>query len=95
MPADYWDDTPDNVDDHEDLDAVLGDEESTDTVVCPECGADVYEDADQCPVCGMFIDPGYPRLVGQAPLVGRPRGSGPHRTCRCPGVRLLTARDTI
>ncbi len=57
MPAAYWDDTPDHVDDHEDQDADLGDEESTDTVVCPECGADVYEDADQCPVCGMFVIP--------------------------------------
>lgn len=22
---------------------------------CPECGADVYEDADRCPKCGRYI----------------------------------------
>lgn len=22
---------------------------------CPNCGADVYEDAEQCPVCGDYI----------------------------------------
>lgn len=25
------------------------------TVECPECGADVYEDAEQCPVCHNYI----------------------------------------
>jgi hypothetical protein len=32
-------------------------EETTDTVTCPACGADVYEDADQCPSCREFILP--------------------------------------
>ena len=22
---------------------------------CPECGADVYEDAPQCPACGWYV----------------------------------------
>ncbi len=57
MCAAYWDDSSDDVDDYEDRDALLEDEEGTDTVLCPECGADVYEDADQCPVCGMFMVP--------------------------------------
>ena len=32
-------------------------EETTDNVTCPVCGADVYEDADQCPSCGEYILP--------------------------------------
>ena len=30
-------------------------DDDTETLPCPECGADIYEDADQCPVCGMFV----------------------------------------
>jgi hypothetical protein len=33
----------------------LTDDESTDTARCPHCGAEVYEDADKCPVCGEWI----------------------------------------
>jgi hypothetical protein len=33
----------------------LPDDESVELLPCPECGADVYEDAEQCPVCGAFI----------------------------------------
>ena len=25
------------------------------TTICPSCGADVYEDAEQCPACGDYI----------------------------------------
>jgi hypothetical protein len=25
------------------------------TDLCPECGADFYEDAEQCPVCGYYF----------------------------------------
>ena len=32
-----------------------GGEDDDYTVECPECGADVYEDAEQCPVCGNYI----------------------------------------
>ncbi|NIP85066.1 MAG: hypothetical protein GTO03_05690 [Planctomycetales bacterium] len=51
MPSEW--DEPDGDDDAEDgyddegLDA--------DTVPCPQCGADVYEDAPQCPACGNYI----------------------------------------
>ncbi|MHB0958009.1 MAG: hypothetical protein ACYC6N_15980 [Pirellulaceae bacterium] len=45
-------DEPDDRDDPDDDDL---DDESTDTIVCRHCGADVYEDADQCPTCGMYI----------------------------------------
>jgi predicted nucleic acid-binding Zn ribbon protein len=29
--------------------------EDDDTVPCPHCGADVYEDAEQCPACGQYL----------------------------------------
>ncbi len=57
MPAASWDDSSADSDEHEYPDADLWDEESTDTIECPACGADVYEDADQCPVCGEFLIP--------------------------------------
>lgn len=28
-----------------------------DTVPCPECGAEVYEEAEACPACGYFMLP--------------------------------------
>ncbi len=41
-------DEPDEPDeDDEDDDSI--------TLPCPACGTDVYEDAEQCPVCGEFI----------------------------------------
>lgn len=33
------------------------DDDEPELLVCPECGADVYEDAEQCPSCGMYISP--------------------------------------
>ena len=41
-------------DDEEDLE----DEESGDsreTSPCPHCGEDIYDDAERCPACGMYI----------------------------------------
>jgi len=49
---------------HDDRDD--GDDE-TDVVPCPECGAVVYEDAEQCPSCGLYIVP------STSPWRGRPR----------------------
>jgi hypothetical protein len=43
------------------------DEDESDVVSCPECGADVYEDAEQCPACGQYI------VHGTSPWRGRPR----------------------
>ncbi len=57
MHAANWDDDPDDVDDQDDEVDFIDDDESSETVICPECGADVYEDADQCPVCGRFLIP--------------------------------------
>jgi hypothetical protein len=27
----------------------------SDTIVCPRCGTDVFDDAEQCPVCRHYI----------------------------------------
>ena len=35
----------------------IWDDESTEVLACPECGEEVYEFADVCPACGMFITP--------------------------------------
>lgn len=40
---DDFDDWPEDADDE------------TQVVTCPACGAEVYEDAEQCPVCGEWI----------------------------------------
>ena len=29
-----------------------------DTVPCPNCGSDIYEDAEQCPICSEYITHG-------------------------------------
>jgi hypothetical protein len=52
----------------EDEDPVGADDE-VETVPCPACGQEVYEDADQCPKCGEWIIPlagrrsAWPKLV--------------------------------
>lgn len=30
-------------------------DDSTETVACPSCGREVYEEAEQCPYCGSYI----------------------------------------
>ncbi|MEX0702144.1 MAG: zinc ribbon domain-containing protein [Planctomycetales bacterium] len=42
-----WDDSDDDWGDDDDA--------PSETVRCPSCGADVYEDAEQCPACGEYI----------------------------------------
>ncbi len=69
MPAANWDEPSDSFDDREYPDEDDLDDGSTDTVVCPHCGADVYEDADQCPECGMYS-------AMQTPASGRANPSG-------------------
>jgi hypothetical protein len=32
----------------------LGDDEP-ETTPCPDCGAEIYEDSPQCPVCGYYV----------------------------------------
>lgn len=42
-----WSEDPDDSDDE------------TETVSCPKCGIDVYEDAPQCPLCGEYLTPNH------------------------------------
>lgn len=54
---DLWYEEPDDQFDGDQFDDSEFDEgdDSTETVPCSECGADVYEDAVQCPHCGSYI----------------------------------------
>jgi hypothetical protein len=46
----------DDLDDREFPDEEFDDDEDeTVTRECPRCGVDVYEDAEQCPLCGAWI----------------------------------------
>lgn len=38
-----------------DLEEDLAADDESEVVPCPECGADVYEDAEQCPACGQYV----------------------------------------
>ena len=43
-------------DEDEDEDDYLDEQDdSSETVECPACGADVYEDSERCPVCGNYL----------------------------------------
>jgi len=50
---DWMQDADDDPDEDESPDENADD--STETVPCPSCGAEVYEDAPQCPYCGSYI----------------------------------------
>ncbi|MCU0959191.1 MAG: zinc-ribbon domain-containing protein [Pirellulaceae bacterium] len=54
MPAAAGDDSFDRLDDPDDDEL---DDKDTATIACPHCGAEIYEAADQCPACGMFVMP--------------------------------------
>lgn len=47
----------------------IWDDDPTDMLSCPECGEEVYEFADLCPHCGMFITPS---AATYNPWQGRP-----------------------
>ena len=47
----------------------IWDDDPTDMLLCPECGEEVYEFADLCPHCGMFITPS---AAAYNPWQGRP-----------------------
>ena len=34
------------------------DDDEAETVPCPSCGEEVYEEAEQCPTCGQYVTPG-------------------------------------
>lgn len=53
-----WENDPDDWNDRlEEWDEVADDDddEETEVLPCPACGAEVYEDAERCPHCGDFI----------------------------------------
>jgi uncharacterized paraquat-inducible protein A len=61
MSHDRWDE----LDDEEPFDDDMGDE-TAEVVECPECGASVYEDAEQCPSCGQYIVHSTSVLTGRS-----------------------------
>lgn len=55
-------------DEYDDYDSdVREEDDSNDVLPCPECGAEIYEDSQQCPVCGNYIT-----FTGNGPFSGRP-----------------------
>lgn len=52
-----WRDDEDDLDGIEDPDEsdLDDDADSSDTLSCPRCGRDVYEDAQRCPYCGHYV----------------------------------------
>lgn len=49
-----WDDDDDDEAEWDD-DSEFDDDDETETVVCSNCGAEIYEDAVSCPVCGEYV----------------------------------------
>jgi len=68
MPSDseWFEEPGDELGDDEYPDEDELDDELSDTVPCPNCGAEVYEDTVACPHCGTYI------TVGSAIWSGRP-----------------------
>lgn len=50
-----WDDEWSDVEYYDDDYDDGYDDDEAETVACPACGVDVYEDAEQCPSCGEYI----------------------------------------
>jgi hypothetical protein len=57
MPRHTRDDDDENDEEDDDYgDAGYGDDDDeAETVPCPHCGAEVYENAEQCPRCGKYL----------------------------------------
>ena len=45
----------DEYDEDWDDDYPEGDEDEENTIQCPECGAEIFDDIDVCPICGHAI----------------------------------------
>ena len=58
-----WSDEDDEQDEYGDDDVT--DDDAAETVPCPDCGADVYEDAEQCRACGSYIVPANHSFAGR------------------------------
>lgn len=58
MNDDRWDDDWSDTEEFDDepLDDDDDDEQSSELLPCPQCGAEIYEDAVQCPSCGTYIE---------------------------------------
>ncbi len=66
MPKDRYDQPDDPWDDDSgDWDADT-DDDLSETVPCPQCGAEIYEDAVRCPACGTYV------THTTSPWAGRP-----------------------
>ncbi len=57
MPADdpWFDEPDDELLDDEFPEQDQFDDDLSETVPCAQCGAEVYEDAVRCPVCGTYL----------------------------------------
>jgi len=53
----FFDEPDDELQDFEFPDVPDDEDDDTPTVSCSECGAEVYEDALRCPLCGAYITP--------------------------------------
>lgn len=42
------------------------DDEASETIACPVCGAAIYEDTPRCPVCGEYV------TYSTSPFSGKP-----------------------
>ena len=51
----WFEELGDELDDHEFPEEDDFDDDQSETAPCPECGAEVYEDAVQCPHCGAYV----------------------------------------
>ena len=51
----YEDDYDDSYDEYPDDDYAGYDDDESETIPCSECGAEIHEDAVQCPVCGHYV----------------------------------------
>lgn len=43
----------------------VGEDDETVLIDCPRCGAEIYEDAVQCPICGEYVTRGSQAWTGR------------------------------
>lgn len=64
----WFEESGDELDDREYPEENYDDDDEADTAACPECGAEIYEDAVRCPACGHYVTAGAGGLwVGRSP----------------------------
>ena len=44
------------------------DDDDADLLPCPECGTEIYEDAEQCPICGAYVTFSTSPWSGRSPI---------------------------